>query len=71
MGGDLNRNPLMSRNQNFLNTDGDKKVYNLLCIIQDMNKTNTNKENVNYSNGRSYNNNSKSTRFSKNTVSFS
>lgn len=60
----------MSRNQNFLNTEGNKGMYELLRNIQKKNKE-ADKENVNYSNGRSYNNNNKSTCFSKNTVSFS
>lgn len=65
MGGNVNRNPLMSRNQNFLNTEGNKGMYNLLCNIQKKNKAD--KENVNHSNGRSYN----KLTLSKNTVSFS
>lgn len=69
MGGNVNRNPLMNRNQNFLNTEGNKGMYELLRNIQKKNKE-ADKENVNYSNGRSYNNN-KSTCLSKNTVSFS
>jgi len=69
MGGSVNRSPLMSRNQNFLNTDGNKNVYNLLCKIQKENSK-SDKENVNCSNRRLYNND-KSTGFRKNTVSFS
>ena len=74
MGGNLNRNPLMDRNQNFImNDDGDKNIYGLLCNIHKMNKANvnnSNKENVNYSN-KNISNNNKSTCFRKNTVSFS
>lgn len=69
MGGSVNRSPLMSRNQNFLNTDGNKNVYNLLCKLQKENLK-SDKENVNCSNRRLCNND-KSTGFRKNTVSFS
>ena len=72
MGGNLNRNPLMARNPPFMNNDGNKNVYDLLCNIHKMNKANvnnSNKENVNYSNKNISNN--KSTCFLKNTVSFS
>ena len=73
MGGSLNRSPLMSRNQNFMNSAGNKNVYDLLCKIHENSKSE--KENVKYSNGRSSKINksegfSKSTRFCKNTTSF-
>ena len=72
----MKRVPLMSRNQNFLKSEGDNGIYTLLKAIH--NRNISNKENK-YSNNSSinkrknYTNNNlsnKAIRFEKNTVSF-
>ena len=75
----MKRVPLMSRNQNFLKTEGDNGIYTLLKSIHNRNISNSfNKENkysfnLNTNKRKSNINNSsnKAIRFEKNTVSFS
>lgn len=75
MGGILKRRqPLISRNTDFLTTEHNKGVYNLLLNIQRRNKRNNENISPNIKNIRRYStksNNIKAKRFKENTVSFS